>query len=131
MVCKQLGSWIVCYTNGDEPRSKRTKKGGKRMKKSGKSKPRSSAKPCRQCSQLTIHKGTVTVKFLGPNFVGQATYTPSKTKARDRDSDCRNRAQKLSQIVYWGCVLNGGLEAECLAEQVAAFEQVYQECLRT
>jgi hypothetical protein len=68
---------------------------------------------------------------LGPNFVGQATYTPSKVQARDRDSDCRNRAQKLSVIVYWLALLNGATEAEALAEQVAAFEQVYQECLRT
>ena len=132
MACRQVGNWIVCYTNGDEPKSKRTKKGGKRMSKSVKRKQRSSAKPSRQCSQLTIRAGRIVLKFLGPNLVGQVTFAPpSKTKTRDKDSDCRNRAQKLSQIVYWGCVLNGGSKAECLAEQAVAFEQVYQECLLT
>jgi hypothetical protein len=116
----------------DEPRWNLTREAGKLMKKSGKSKPKSSRQACKQCSQLMINKGTVTVKFLGPNFVGKATFIPNpKQKSRDKDSDCRNRAQKLSQIVYWGCVLNGGSQAECLAEQAAAYEQVYQECLRT
>ena len=132
MACRKVGNFMVCDTISDEPRLKPIKKGGKHMSKSVKSKPKSSAKPCRQCSQLTIRAGKIVVKFLGPNLVGQVTFAPpSKTKTRDKDSDCRNRAQKLSQIVYWGCVLNGGSKAECLAEQVVAFEQVYQECLLT